>query len=92
MKILYRPQRGVFLDSLKDAKEFSNLKEMFEYLVKERHEAFSVREIYISYYIFDDRIDSDVYAVTVKRYFKTNFLKRYKCPQIIGFCSFIKGG
>ena len=91
MKVLYRPQRGSLDDAMAEVKEFSSVKEMLEYLVKDHNRAFRINEIQISYYGRDDRIDWETYLVAVERYFEEDYLLEYHCPQAIGFCTFKEG-
>ena len=46
MRVLYRPQRGSLADAMAEVKEFSNIKEMLEYLVQDHEKAFDVSDIY----------------------------------------------
>ena len=87
MRVLYRPQRGSLADAMAELKEFSNIKEMLEYLAQDHKKAFDVSDIYISYYCYDDRIDWETFIVTVARYRD----EEYSHPQAIGFCT-MKGG
>ena len=87
MRVLYRPQRGTLAEAMAEVKKFSSIKEMIEYLVQDNKKAFSVSDVYISYYCYDDRIDWETFIVTVARYGK----EKYDHPQAIGFCT-LKGG
>ena len=90
MRILYRPQRGSLDEAMAELKEFSSVKEMLEYLVKEHEKAFDISDIYISYYGYDERIEWETYIVTVGRYYTEDYLKEYHSPQAIGFCTFLE--
>jgi hypothetical protein len=92
MRIFYRPQRGGLAESMAELQEFSSIKELFEYLVKDNNNAFDEDQVYISYYGCDHRIGWDTFIVTVERYFDENYLEKYGYPQAIGFCTFVKSG
>lgn len=88
MTILYIPHGGGTIDeAMEEVEEFSSIKEMCEYLVQDRKNAFDVSDIVISYYGYDDRIDWETFIVTVTRYYNEKFTH----PQVIGYCT-IKGG
>lgn len=88
MKVIYRPQRGGLDEAMKEVKEFSTLKEMFEYLVENeqigKHKP-KLDDLYISYYGYDERIDWETYIVCDGSYYNC---KKYGCPQAIGYCTF----
>lgn len=90
MRILYRPQRELLAEAMAELKEFSSVKEMLEYLVEAHEKAFEIRDIYISYYCYDERIEWETYIVTVGRYYTEDYLKKYHSPQAIGFCTFME--
>ena len=87
MKVLYRPHRSTLEESMAEVKEFSSIKELCEYLAEQCKGAFDVSDIYISYYCYDERIDWETYIVTVGRYGKVDYLKKYASPQAEGFCT-----
>lgn len=91
MKVLYIPHRSTLYEAMEELKEFSSLKEMCEYLAEQSKGAFSVSDIYISYYYYDERIDWETYIVTIGRYGKENYLKKYASPQAEGFCTIKEG-
>lgn len=89
MKIIYRPQRGSLADAMKEVKEFTTVKGMFDYIVKQWTNAcdrapFGVDDLSIRYYCYDDRIDWETYLICTDRMFK----EKYDYPQAIGFCTF----
>lgn len=89
MKILYRPHRGGLAEAMAEKKEFTTLKEMFEYIVKQQEKAFDVapfiiKDLSIRYYGYDNRIDWDTFIICTDRMFK----EKYDYPQGIGFCAF----
>lgn len=88
MKILYRPQRGGLAEAMAEKKEFTSVSEMLKYLVEQHRNAFSIEDIYISYYGYDERIAWETYIITVGRYGNEDYLTTYGCPQAIGFCTF----
>ena len=82
----YRPQRGTLEDSMKEAKEFITMDQMFDYIVKSdplhllQKEDLSISEDLGK----DDRIDwAETRNVLTKRYGKDV----YDTPQAIGWCS-----
>lgn len=90
MKIIYRPQRATLEESLKASMEFSSIDEMLSYLTYQNYFNFTCSDIYISFYCYDKRINENTFVISIGRYGKTNYLKKYKCPQAIGYCSFRK--
>jgi hypothetical protein len=90
MKVLYRPQRSTLEDAMAEVKEFESLKEMCAYLVRRHERAFDISDIYISYYCYDKRIDWENYIVTIGKYGGEDYIKKYHCPQAIGFCTIKK--
>lgn len=88
MRIVYMPHRGGLFESLEDSRVFFDIKDMFEYIVLQRENAFSIRDIYISHYCYDDRIKTEQYIVCIGKCLGENYLEKYKHPQAIGFCSF----
>lgn len=89
MKILYRPHCGGLAEAMAEVKEFSTLKEMFEYIVKEAEELhdrapFGIDDLSIRYCGYDRRIDWDTCLVCTDKMFKQN----YQTSQAIGFCAF----
>lgn len=81
--IIYRPQRLLLDEAMAEKKEFSSIKEMLEYLVKEHKNAFGINDIFISYYCYDERISWETFIVTVAKYADEIF----EHPQAIGFCT-----
>lgn len=81
--IIYRPQRSLLDEAMAEKKEFSSMKEMLEYLVKEHKKAFDIKDISITYYCYDERISWETFIVTVAKYADEIF----EHPQAIGFCT-----
>ena len=81
--IIYRPQRGLLVEAMAEKKEFSSIKEMLNYLVKEHKKAFDIWDISITYYGYDERISWETFIVTVAKYRDEIF----EHPQAIGFCT-----
>jgi len=88
--IIYRPHRGRLDEAMKEKKEFINIEEMKEYVLKYWNifiePLFSLEDIVISESIGDDdRIGwMNVRHVCVKRMGS----EKYDYPQCIGWCSF----
>lgn len=85
--ILYRPHKLTLEDAILEAKEFDDIAELCEYLVKEHKGAFDIPDIYISYYGYDERIGWETYAVAIGKNGEDNYLHKFNAPQIIGFCT-----
>lgn len=82
----YRPQRGTLEDSMKEAREFITMDQMFDYIVKsDPFHALQKEDLSISEDLGkDDRIDwTETRNVLTKRYGKDV----YDTPQAIGWCS-----
>lgn len=89
MKILYRPQCELLAEAMEKVKEFSSVKEMFDYIAKYWEEScdlapFSIDDLSMRYYGYDRRIDWETYLICTDRMFND----KYKHPQAIGFCTF----
>jgi hypothetical protein len=79
---------ATLVDALKEEKMFGSIKDMFEHLALASDGAFNVRDLSISYQIYDNRIGEDVYYVLTSRYRDENYLEKYGHPIIVGYCSF----
>ena len=88
MNIIYIPHQGTFNECFDSMKLFSNIEEMFKFLVKCHNGAFDINDIFISYYGFHPHLNLSAYIVTVARFQKDNYLKKYKYPQCVGYCFF----
>ena len=55
MRIVYMPHRGGLFESLEDSRVFFDIKDMLEYIVLQRRNAFSIRDIYILDMVAKDR-------------------------------------
>ena len=91
MKIIYRPHRSTLKQSIEEQREFSSIEFMFAYIAHQYNFAFSMHDIYISFYYCDERTKEHTFLISVRKYGKLNFLKKYKSPQAIGYCIFEKG-
>lgn len=91
--IIFRPHRRMLYEAMAEAKEFNNVEEMKEYIVKFWNEGragtkelFTIDDIVINEAsaINDDRIGwEDSMYVCVKRMGETE----YEIPQCIGMCA-----
>ena len=81
--IIYRPNRHLLDEAMAEKKEFSSIKEMLKYLVKEHKKAFDIWDKSITYYGYDERISWETFIVTVAKYRDEIF----EHPQAIGFCT-----
>ncbi len=64
-------------------KTFGSIKEIYEELVNNYLNAFSIDDLYLRYYGYDDRIEKDVYVITTSRLGKDDYIKKYGCPQFV---------
>lgn len=92
--VIYRPHRGGLAESMSEKVEFETIVEMKEYIVKKDFEVcgrpmLSVDDIVIDEKVTsDDRIGwEDVRYVCTKRYGTEDLIKKYGCPQCIGYCA-----
>lgn len=97
--IIFRPHRmGMDIgEAMAEAKEFDNVEEMKEYIVKLWHEdwsgpkeLFTADDIVIdeSFVVNDDRIGwKNSMTVCVKRMGDEDYMKKYGAPQAIGVCA-----
>ena len=82
-RVLYRPQRSTLDEAMAEVKEFPTLKDCLEYVGKDFE--IDIRDICISYYDYDDRIDWETYIVCDCR---EETLKEHQSPQALGFLAF----
>jgi hypothetical protein len=89
--IIYRPHcGGTIANSIKQAVEFNNEQEMKEYIEEQWNGYISAEDVVIdnSKAENDDRIGwKDTRYVCTKRFGKDDCIKKYKCPQCIGYCA-----
>ena len=86
--IIYRPHRGGLKEAMSEAKEFNNVEDMKEYIVKQHTddvmgEAFSKNDIVLEEDGIEDKRTGwkDTRHICVKRYYNENF----PIPQCIGW-------
>ena len=101
MKVMYRPHRSLFDESVAETKFFKSLYDMFKYVSKE-NKCFDIEDVSIKYYCMEDRrsnfksenkeIDwvGKNYIVCVDNAFGEDYLEEYHCPQAVGFCKFVE--
>lgn len=91
MSIIYRPHRGGLAESMKEAKEFNDEKEMKEHIVQQWNGYFTVDDIVIEDKVSkDERVGwEDTRYVCTKRFRDTDNIKKYGTPQCIGMCATI---
>ena len=95
--IIFRPHRGSLSEALEEAKEFNNVDEMKEYIVKQwndgwtgRGKLFTIDDIVIDEksVVCDERCGwRDTMYVCVKRMGNEDYMKKYGAPQCIGMCA-----
>lgn len=95
--IIFRPHRLLLEDAMKEAKEFENVDEMKEHIVKLWHEGwggqnelFTVDDIVIKEEtaVNDERIGwEDSMYVCIKRLGNEDYIKKHGTPQCIGMCA-----
>lgn len=86
--IIYRPHRGGLKEAMSEAKEFNNVEDMKEYIVKQHTddvmgEAFSKNDIVLEEDGIEDKRTGwkDTRHICVERYYNENF----PIPQCIGW-------
>lgn len=89
--IIYRPHRGGLFEALEEAREFNTIEEMKKFIVEQWRGAFSEEDIVLGDKIInDDRIGwEDTRHVCIRRLDKEDYMKKYGCPQCIGWCATI---
>ena len=87
--IIYRPHKGSLDKAMEEAKEFNNIQQMKEHIVKEWNDYFSVENIVIdNKSVNDDRIGwKDTKYVCTKKFGEQDNIVDYGCPQCIGMCA-----
>lgn len=93
MKIEYWPHRSTFEESRKEHKEFSSLYEVLAYVIFTTNivtmpPVFSLEDIYIKHYGFDARLQNECFMLCVGKYGVEDYIKKYKCPQCLGYLYF----
>lgn len=101
MKVMYRPHRSLFDESVAETKFFDSLFDMFKYVAIDIG-CESIGDVCISFYGIEDRqsnfkggnkeIDwvGKNYIVCVDNAFGEDYLEEYHCPQAVGFCKFVE--
>lgn len=89
--IIYRPHRGSLSEAMDEAKEFKDIQEMKEFIVKEWDGYFSVEDIVIEGKpTNDERIGwQDTRYVCSKRFGNQDNIAIYGVAQCIGMCATI---
>lgn len=64
---------------------FESIKDACVALIEQRMNAFSIEDLYIQYYGYDERIEKDVYLIATSRYGEENYIKKHGCPQFISY-------
>lgn len=88
MRVVYRPVGGGIAEAMGKSRDFSSIKEMFEFIIEQHGHAFELKDIYLSYYGYDYRIDWDTYIVTTSRYCNEDYIEKGICPQAVAYCTF----
>lgn len=88
MKILFRPKRGTLEEAMKEMKEFHDMQDLLDFLVKEWGNRFEKEDVYFSYYCYNERIDWETFIVCIGRSGDCDYLEKYHSPQAIGFLAF----
>lgn len=75
---------GEVIEELKNPKEtFGGIKEVFHHLVTTRGNSFSIEDLYVKYYAYDERIEKDVFMITLGRRGHIDLIKKHGCPQFL---------
>ena len=92
--VIYRPHRGGLAESMAEAVQFDDFNSMKEYIVKKDGEVWGKPMLSVDDIVIDEEISSDerigwkdVRYVCTKRYGSEDFIKKYGCPQCIGYCA-----
>lgn len=93
MKIEYWPQRGSFEESKKEHKEFLSLQAALDYVIENSKcltgvPLFSLKDIYITHYGVDSRLQNECFMLCVGKYGGEDYLKKYKHPMCHGYLYF----
>ena len=64
---------------------YTTLKDCFENLVALCNGAYSIKDLTMDFYTFDERINKDVYVIGTKRYRQEDYIKEYGCPQFVQY-------
>lgn len=63
-------------------KTFKSLESVFKHLIKKNHDAFTMEDLSVRFYGYDERINKNVYMISTSNY-------EYMSTRIIGFKMFI---
>lgn len=98
MPVIFRPHRmGItIVDAMTEAKEFDNVDEMKQYIVKLWHECWNGPTLFTADdIVIDDKSVvndtrngwKDTKYVCIKRLSDTDYMKKHGVPQVIGMCA-----
>lgn len=74
------------IEELDNPKEtFRSLKEVLLAIKEEYDNAFTIEDLSISYYTYDERIGKDVYIVATNQYDDEDYIEEYGCPQFVSY-------
>ena len=97
--LIYRPHRGSLEDAMAEAKTFNSFDEIKEYVANEWNSIWgwnilNPNDIVLDFEAYDDdRIGwKDVRHLCVKRLGNEDYMKKYNCPQCIGFVGWLEDG
>jgi len=87
--IIFRPHRGSLIEAMAEAKEFDNVQEMKEYIVKDWNNYFSIDDVVIINEPHEDeRVGwKDTKYVCTKRFGEQDNIALCGYPQCIGMCA-----
>lgn len=90
MKVMYRPHRSIFNESVKETKIFNSLFDMFKQVAIDM-DCESIGDVCIFFYAIEDKVmdidwTGENYIVCITN---RNGID-YGCPIAIGFCKFVE--
>lgn len=97
MKVMYRPHRSLFDESVKETKIFNSLFDMFKQVAIDMN-CESIGDVCIYFYCIETRLCpnkkydwcGESYIVCVNNAFGKSYVEEGRCPQGVGFCKFVE--
>lgn len=90
--LIYRPHRGSLADAMAEAKTFNSFDEIKEYVSNEWNSIWGLDILNSNDIVLGDGIGNDgrigwkdVHYLCTKKLGNENYMKKYGCPQCIGF-------
>lgn len=91
--LFYRKFTNGYWESFKTQKSFSSAKEAITHIIEDIVEnlccsSFNESNLYIQYYSYDKRIESDTFLISIGCIGKEDYIKKYGYPQAYGWLYF----